>query len=361
VAGTLVAALLIGGGAGYLGGHLGSNGGNGNVTSVNTPVADPNLKSATPAVASNLSKVVQAKLASIVTVSASGSKDSGTGSGVVINSRGDIVTNAHVVTVGGMVNNAALSIETSTGKTFQAKLIGYDATADVAVIRPTSATGLPPITFADSSALRVGDNAIAIGSPLGLSETVTSGIISALNRPITVQSAEVGSTSGQSVSLSAIQTDAAINEGNSGGALLDANGNLIGLNDAIATSDTSSGSIGIGFAIPANYVKRIALEIINTGHGSHALLGASLTSYSSDENSNFTSGATIRSLSAGGPAAKAGLQQGDVIVEADQTVISSATQLTAIIKAERPGDQVKVSYLRGGQLRNVNVKLGTAN
>jgi len=316
---------------------------------------------------SDLADVVKEKLKSVVTVSAVGDDTGGTGSGVILNTDGYIVTNAHVATLGGLTEDAAITVQTNSGTVYEAKLVGYDATADLAVLKvDKKLEGTEPIKFASSDALTVGSSTIAIGAPLGLSGTVTTGIVSALNRPITVASSQVPGglkvdTGNGSIALSVIQTDAAINPGNSGGALLDANGNLIGINVAIATSSSGeeSGSIGVGFAIPSDYVQRISAEIIATGYGSHGYLGANINDFAVDD-AAFTSGAEVVSTAANSPASKAGLLKGDVIVKLNGSSMASSLQLTATVRQYAPNSEVEVTYLRNGKEEVTTVKLGTA-
>ena len=230
---------------------------------------------------------------SVVTISASSGNAGGTGSGIVLDDQGHILTNTHVVTLDGQTANAALEIQTSDGRVLAAELVGTDPLSDLAVIKVDDSAGLTPAALGDSGKLNVGDTAIAIGSPLGLNGTVTDGIVSTLNRTISVASAaapedgdesqgddeggfqfappgggESQQTGQGSISINVIQTDAAINPGNSGGALVNTDGEIIGVNVAIASAGSdsaSSGNIGVGFSIPINHAKRVAQEIIDTG------------------------------------------------------------------------------------------------
>jgi putative serine protease PepD len=336
---------------------------------------------------------------SVVTISVSASSEGGTGSGVVLSSDGYVLTNTHVVTLDGASANGAIEVTTSDGKLYKAKVVGTDPIVDLAVIKLQDASGLKPIEFGDSSKLNVGDKAIAIGAPLGLSNTVTDGIISALNRSIQIASSAVPNSGSGSdtttpgdgsspynfwnfgqgngnggtqsttpssqtaeISLPVIQTDAPINPGNSGGALLDSTGKLIGINVAIASTgstDTSgqSGSIGVGFAIPVDLAKRIADEIIKTGSGSHGLLGASVQTATSDSSSVV--GALIADVTAGGGADKAGLKKGDVVVAFNGAPITDSTDLTAQVRSLAPGSTAKLTYVRGTDSSTVSVTVGT--
>jgi len=363
IAACLVSALFGGAVGGTVVSAAQTDGsGTGSSSASSAPVTNTVSKTTT----TNLAATVKNSFSSVVTISAIAGQEAGTGSGVVINKDGYIVTNAHVATLEGATDQAKLTVQTSTGDTYTAQLVGYDPTADVAVLKvDKNAKGIKPINFAPSDGLQVGSQTIAIGSPLGLSGTVTTGIISSLNRPISVSSSQVGQNqqgnsysqqSSTTVALSAIQTDAAINAGNSGGALLDGNGNLIGLNVAISSTSQNSGSIGIGYAIPSDYVKRIATEIIKNGQGTHGSLGVSVTD-DAEANTSFTTGATVQAVNSNSSAADAGLQKGDVITKVDDTVISSATQLTAVIKQDAPNTKVTVSYERDGKPNTTEVTL----
>jgi putative serine protease PepD len=329
---------------------------------------------------------------SVVTISATASNSSGTGSGVVIDNEGHILTNTHVVTLDGAAADSVIQVETSDGRLLNATLVGTDPIVDLAVIKVDEAADLPEVDFADSSKLNVGDTAIAIGAPLGLSGTVTNGIVSALNRSITVaSSAAPDDSSGDestpdtespfdfwnfdvpgdddaaptqatsTISLSVIQTDAAINPGNSGGALLDSEGNLIGINVAIASAGGSSaaGSIGVGFAIPANLAKRVSGEIIESGTASHGLLGAGVSDVSLDSQPNATTvGANIQSITAGGAAEEAGLRAGDIVTRFNDIPITGSTDLTAQVRSLAGGDTAEITYVRDGEASTTEVTLG---
>ena len=336
---------------------------------------------------------------SVVTISVSTGSASGTGSGVVLTSDGYVLTNTHVVTLDGASASGTIEVTAADGKLYKAKVVGTDPIVDLAVIKLTDASGLQPIEFGDSSKLNVGQKAIAIGAPLGLSNTVTDGIISSLNRSIQIASSAVpnsgsgdtttpggGSTpfnfwnfgggsgggSGGSatttptqsaeIALPVIQTDAPINPGNSGGALLDSDGKLIGINVAIASTGSSggsaqSGSIGVGFAIPASLAQRISSEIIKNGAGSHGLLGASVTTATSSTSSVV--GAQIFEVTSGSGADKAGLKKGDVVTSFNGVRIANSVDLTAQVRSLAPGSVAKLSYTRGSDSSAVSVTLGT--
>jgi len=328
---------------------------------------------------------------SVVTIEVAAGDSGGTGSGVILSEDGYILTNTHVVTLDGAASDATIQVKANDGKLYAATLIGTDPVSDLAVIKLTDASGLTPITWADSSDLNVGDTAIAIGAPLGLSGTVTNGIVSALNRSITVASSAAPTTPDEttpdegdgnffnydlpnrdgstpdtqatqsSISLSVIQTDAAINPGNSGGALLNSKGELIGINVAIAnaggsSSSTAAGSIGVGFSIPANLAKRVSDEIIESGSASHGLLGASVTSATSADSA--TVGALISEVSSGGAAQKAGLKAGDVVTNFNGVPITDATDLTAQVRTLAAGDSADLTYVREDKSVTVSVTVG---
>jgi putative serine protease PepD len=328
---------------------------------------------------------------SVVTVSVSSSGAGGTGSGIVLSSDGYVLTNTHVVTLDGETSNGTIEVTAYDGKLYKAKIIGIDPIVDLAVIKLEGASGLQPIEFADSGALNVGDQAVAIGAPLGLANTVTDGIVSALNRSIQIASSAVPddtseqdsdsggdtgpfdfwnfgqdpgattTTRSASISIPVVQTDAAINPGNSGGALVNSAGELIGVNVAIASAGgnntgSQSGSIGVGFAIPANLAKRVADEIISTGSASHGLLGATVKDATSD--TSDTVGAEIGEVTGGGAAETAGIRPGDVVTAFNDLPITSATDLTAQVRALAAGTTTSLTYTRDGSSHTVDVKLG---
>ena len=301
---------------------------------------------------------------SVVTLYVSSGSGSGSGSGVIMTADGYVVTNNHVVTLDSTTDQATVQVRTADGTLYDATVVGTDPTSDLAVVKLTGASGLTPATFADSDAVQVGDTAVAIGAPLGLSNTVTDGIISATNRAV-----QTGSTQDDSTVIDALQTDAAINPGNSGGALVDGAGEVVGINTAIATvastgiggqESSQSGNIGVGFAIPANSAQRIAQEIIDTGSATHALLGVSAGTASST-GSAVGSGAQLATVSPGSPAADAGLQAGDVITAVGDRVVTTSTELTAAVRSSDPGDTVTLTIRRGTATSTVDVTLDAAS
>lgn len=282
---------------------------------------------------------------------------SDTGSGVVLRADGYLLTNNHVVAAaegGGTVN-----VTLADGRTVPATVVGHDATDDLAVLK-ANVTGLVPATFADSEQLRVGQQVLAVGAPLGLSNTVTEGIVSTLHRP--VATGEAGA-SAQSV-IDAVQTDAAINPGNSGGALVDLAGRVVGINSAIAstgsTTSGQSGNIGVGFAIPSNDAVKVAEQLIATGHATHSQIGISVGDAASSTDGAPGLGATIREVTAGGPAATAGLQSGDIITRVDARTVTEANSLIVAVRSHDPGSTVTITYLRAGATRTASVTLAGA-
>lgn len=340
---------------------------------------------------------VAAKAAdSVVTISVASGQTGGTGSGVILSSDGYVLTNTHVVTLDGESADGKIEVTTADGRIFAAQVVGLDPIVDLAVIKLEKASGLTPVEWGDSDSIEVGDQVIAIGAPLGLSNTVTDGIVSALGRSIQIQSSAVpksddsdqtpdqqqnggqgpfdfwqfdpgqgqGTTSGSqqssTISLPVIQTDAAINPGNSGGALLNDTGQLVGINVAIASTGSSSGSqsgsIGVGFSIPSSLAKRVAEEIIAGGQATHGLLGASVSTATSSDSDVV--GAVIQEITSGGAAAKAGLAKGDVVTTFNGVAITSSTDLTAQVRALAAGSTAKLSYQRDGKGATVEVTLG---
>ena len=331
---------------------------------------------------------------SVVTIEVASGQSGGSGSGVILSADGYVLTNTHVVTLDGAVSDVNIQVKADDGKLYSATVVGTDPISDLAVIKLDDARGLTPIDFADSSKLNVGDTAIAIGAPLGLAGTVTNGIVSALNRSITVASSAAPSTPDEtvpdqgeqspfdfwnfdipnpdgsepsqapapnsSIFLPVIQTDAAINPGNSGGALLNGEGELIGINVAIANaggSSSAAGSIGVGFSIPSNFAQRISEELIADGSASHGLLGASVMTASADENSS-TVGALVSKVSSGGAAEKAGLESGDVVTRFNDVPITDRDDLTAQVRVLPAGGTADLTYVRDGESVTVSVTVG---
>jgi putative serine protease PepD len=361
VAAGLVGAALIGGGAGA--GVMALTDDDtvataSGATAQSVVIKDPQNATSTTAAAAKAAP-------SVVTIYVSSGSGSGSGSGVVMSADGYVLTNNHVVTLDSSTDQATVQVRTSDGTLYDAEVVGTDPTSDLAVVKLSNASGLTPAAFADSNDVQVGDLAVAIGAPLGLSNTVTDGIVSATNRAV-----QTGSTQSDSTVIDAIQTDAAINPGNSGGALVDADGKVIGINSAIATVASSdlpgqqssqSGNIGVGFAIPGNSAKRIAQEIIDTGSATHALLGVSAQTATGNADSAVGTGAELVSVQDGSPAADAGLKTGDVITAVGDRPVTTSTELTAAVRSAQPGDKVTLTIRRGEDSSKVDVTLDAAS
>ena len=316
-------------------------------------------------------------LPSVVTVSASSSASAGNGSGVFLTADGYILTNNHVVTLDGASSNAVIQVKTTDGHIYDAEIAGTDPANDLAVIKVAAPVAFTPIEFANSDSVNVGDSVVALGAPLGLESSVTAGVVSALDRTIQVASSDpkAGSSAlqwwnGQGaapVSMKVIQTDASINPGNSGGALVNAKGQLIGINVAIATAGSSSsnqsGSIGVGFAIPSNVAKRISSELKASGTASHGLLGALVTNNGSAKSAvdAFSSGAKIEKLTPGGAAELGGAKVGDIVIEFNGRKISTSADLTAAVRYEPAGADATVVVTRGSETVTLHVTLGDLN
>ncbi|GAA1016746.1 serine protease [Acrocarpospora pleiomorpha] len=348
-----LAAMALGGG---VAGALVTNAISGPQTVISSPVV--NSGSSTGTTIADVARRVQPSVVMITVTSQTGG---GEGSGVILSDDGLILTNNHVVTGAG--DNAQLSVKFSDGRTAKATLVGTDPTTDIAVIRAQDVSGLTKASLGDSDRLQVGDSVLAIGSPLGLEGSVTAGIISALDRTVTSGGGQPeqqmppgwgqlqGSQAEPTTIGGMIQTDAAINPGNSGGALVNAAGQVIGVNTAIATSG-GNGNIGVGFAIPITTAKQVAEQLINTGKAVHVYLGVSVSDATGD-----TPGALVGPVTAGSPAAKAGLQQGDIITKIDDTSIDAGETVVGIIRGHQPGDKITLTYIRNGQPTTVTVSL----
>jgi putative serine protease PepD len=281
----------------------------------------------------------------------------GEGTGVALSTDGLILTNNHVVAEAAA--GGTLSVTLNNGTTTSATIVGRDPVTDLAVIRAKGVSGLRPATLGRSADLRVGESVVAIGSPLGLQGSVTSGIVSALNRPVRT-GAEAGAGDTTSTVIDAVQTDAAINPGNSGGPLVNLAGQVVGINSAIASlgaGSGQSGSIGVGFSIPIDQARGIAKQLIASGHATHAQLGVSVRDAQAS-NSSGTQGAYLAVVSAGGGAQAAGLRVGDIVTKVGDRPIDSADALIAAIRSDRPGQTVQLTYVRGGKTLQATVTLG---
>ena len=340
-------AILIAVLAGSIGGALGVNASGGDLFNRVQLVSSTSTIQRAP---DSVAGIAQRVLPSVVSISTRSIDGAGTGSGFVIDSNGYILTNNHVISDAAQ-SGGSIQVSLNDGTFYSAKVIGRDASYDLAVLK-IGASGLKALQFGDSDAVAVGDSVIAIGSPLGLSGTVTTGIISAKNRAVTA-----GESNTESAFINALQTDAAINPGNSGGPLVDATGAVIGVNSAIASLGTTSqiGSIGLGFAIPINQARKTADQLIKNGVATYPVIGVLL-------NMNFTeNGAQVstngRGILSGGPAAKAGLRGGDVIISVDGKEIYSPEELIVSIRAKNVGDRVTLGFLRDGVKKTVTLTL----
>jgi putative serine protease PepD len=328
---SLVVLALV---AGLLGGVLGGDATKGLISSGVNLVSSTSTIERSPDSVAGLAARVLPSVVSIETTSADGGA---TGSGFVIDANGYLLTNNHVV-----AGSLTIKVLLNDGREFAARILGRDESYDLAVLK-IEASGLKALQFGDSEKVQVGDSVIAIGSPLGLSGTVTQGIISAKNRPVTAGDDESDSATSF---ISALQTDAAINPGNSGGPLVDATGAVIGVNSAIASLGSSgSGSIGLGFAIPINQARKTADQLIKNGKATYPVIGVAI-----DMNYNGVGALIAKSASAilpGGPAAKAGLRAGDLITEIDGKKINAPEELIVEVRTHNVGDEVTITYIRG--------------
>ncbi|MGI6877961.1 S1C family serine protease [Microbacterium sp. gxy059] len=396
IAALLLAAALVGGGAGLGGAWLGNAVWGTSEASAPVTSEGQNLTINNPDEVNQTAAIAARALPSVVTLEAASDSASGSGSGVVLSEDGYVLTNTHVVTLGGAASDARVRVTTADGTIYDATVVGTDPTYDLAVIKLEGASGLTPIEFADSSELNVGDTTVAIGAPMGLANTVTTGVISNLNRSIEIASSaapdegddasdgsdepqrdselpwffdfpgqspeEQQQTPSESIKIAVLQTDAAINPGNSGGALVDDEGKLIGINVAIATASSTQeeqgGSIGLGFAIPSSIAQRIADEIIESGEATHGLLGASVLPATAVEGTT-TTGAYVGEAGSDGAAGQAGLKEGDVITHFNGVRVNDAVDLTAQVRAAAGGSEATVTYVRDGEEQEATVTLGT--
>jgi putative serine protease PepD len=368
VAGT---AFVFGAGGVAVGAAVVNNGNSTSSPSTGTSATAPPISSSALTTSPKSFAGIAARvLPSVVSINVTGANESDTGSGVILQSDGYILTNNHVVAAAA--SGGSVSVVFNDGSTAKATIVGTDPLDDLAVVK-VQRTGLTPAQLGDSSAIQVGDPVLAVGSPLGLTGTVTSGIVSALNRPVQTQEETqpqqtnpFGGSQSQAPTqaptvIDAIQTDAAINPGNSGGALVDAAGDVVGINSAIASLGQSSlgsqsGNIGVGFAIPINEAKAIANELITTGHVNHPLLGVALQDKTSSTGADQ---AVVEQVTTGGPAAKAGIKVGDVITAVDGVATEGSDAVIAAIRSHQPGQQVTVTVERNGSSRTVNAILTT--
>ncbi|MBZ9640917.1 S1C family serine protease, partial [Streptomyces sp. PSKA30] len=358
--GLVLVALVSGGVGGAVGAYLERNGG---VGEVELPQAG---KEPAGRAADSVAGIAARALPSVVTLHVSGADAGGTGTGFVLDDRGHILTNNHVVEPAG--DDGEITVTFHSGDTAKAEVVGRDGGYDLAVVRVRGVSGLEPLPLGNSDNVQVGDPVVAIGAPFDLAGTVTSGIISAKERPITA-----GGESGDGSDVSyvdALQTDAPINPGNSGGPLLDAQARVIGINSAIRSADSGSdldggqaGSIGLGFAIPVNQGKRVAEELISTGKATHPVIGVTLDmNYTGDGARVGTKGNDGGPpVTRNGPGDKAGIEAGDVITEVDGQRIHSGEELIVKTRAHRPGDRLELTVVRDGKERTISLVLGSAD
>ena len=300
----------------------------------------------------SVADIAKRVIPSVVSIEATTKDGGATGTGFVIESNGYILTNNHVI-AGAVSGSGTIDVTLNNGQKYAAKVIGRDTSYDLAVLK-IATTGLTALQFGDSDKVAVGDSVIAIGSPLGLSGTVTLGIISAKDRAVTA-----GETGSDNSFINALQTDAAINPGNSGGPLVDATGAVIGVNSAIATLGSSfgsqSGSIGLGFAIPINQARKTADQLIKSGKATYPVIGISIDMKFSGDGALISK--NDKAILPGGPAAKAGLKSGDIITKFDGRTVHSAEELIVAIRAKSVGDKIEVTYTRNGVSATATVTL----
>jgi putative serine protease PepD len=329
--------------AGLLGGFLGGDATQNLISrSVNLVTSTSTIERAPDSVAGIAARV----LPSVVSIETTTKDGGATGSGFILDANGYLLTNNHVV-----ADALIIKVKLNDGREYSARILGRDQSYDLAVLK-IAATGLPALQLGDSDKVQVGDPVIAVGSPLGLSGTVTQGIVSAKNRPVTAGDSGVASSF-----ISAIQTDAAINPGNSGGPLVDATGSVIGVNSAIATlgngQTTQTGSIGLGFAIPMNQARKTADQLIKNGKATYPVIGVIVDMNYAGAGARIAKSANA--ILANGPAAKAGLKAGDVITKIDGISIESPEELIVQIRTHSVGDEVTITYFRGD--KNLTTKL----
>ena len=301
----------------------------------------------------------------VVTIQTQGASSGGIGSGVIYDAQGDIVTNYHVIA--SVLGGGQIQVTLADGRLYSAKVVGHDKTTDLAVIRlDNPPSNLTVARFASSANLEVGAPVMAIGAPLGLSNTVTTGIVSALNRPVEVSMDEDSSSqdtqaSSDLVVTNAIQIDASINPGNSGGPLFDTSGAVIGINSSIkslaTSSDGQAGSIGLGFAIPSDLVVSVADQLIASGTASHGMLGVTVKAATTTVGSDTYVGAEVQDVSAGSGASAAGIRAGDVIVKVEGQEVTSPKQLIGYVRRYKAGDTVTMTIVRDGQTQDVSVRI----
>ncbi|UPK74855.1 trypsin-like peptidase domain-containing protein [Nocardioidaceae bacterium SCSIO 66511] len=355
--GAALVAGLVGGGAGAAGiNALNDDNSSGSTdTAVSGTSLSQQVSSTDKKLKSGTIESVAAKVRpSVVQINVSGSGMADSGTGIIISKDGKILTNNHVVEAAA--ENGTITVAFDDNTTAKAEIIGRDPVTDIAVIQAQDVSDLEPATLGKSADLKVGQDVVAVGSPFGLESTVTSGIVSALNRPVSA-----GDGSGQTSNVyPAIQTDAAINPGNSGGPLVDMNGNVIGINSSIRSNSSGSeaGSIGLGFAIPIDLARNIASQVIDGQTVQHAQIGISVKD-STGSDDMTTNGALVSSVEKGSPGDDAELKSGDVITKLNSDVITGSQSLVATIRGYAPGDTVELTYTRDGDEQTTDVELGS--
>lgn len=340
-----VVAAVVGAFAGVAGYALGRSLGSEEVAVAVEPAPEGDAAPQVIARDGSIAEIAANTLPAVVSLAVEGSSGSGSGSGFVIRPDGYILTNNHVVSV---ASGGSVEVVFGDGERRPGRIVGTSPSYDLAVVK-VERTDLPTLALGDSDEVRVGDIVIAIGAPLGLDGTVTSGIVSALDRPVMA-----GESASDVSYINAVQTDAAINPGNSGGPLLDRAGNVIGVNSAIATLAIGgeAGSIGLGFAIPSNSAARVAEEIIATGSSRTPLMGVQLDPAYTD------GGARVSEITPGSGAELSGLRTGDIVLEVDGRPIADATELVVAIRSYAPGDTIAVTFERGGRTQQADLVLG---
>lgn len=346
----LVGAALIGTAAGFGGAALYSANDDGSSSSPTVSSLSQDSE-ASDLPAGTVEKVAAAVMPSVVQINVGGGDASGTGTGVILSNDGEILTNNHVVE--SAADGGSITVSFNDGSLAKAEIMGRDPKTDLAVIKAEGKTDLTPATLGSSSALRVGQGVVAIGSPYGLESTVTTGIVSALNRPVTSADA----SGSNSTVFPAVQTDAAINPGNSGGPLVDLDGRVIAINSAIRTSSGGeSGSIGLGFAIPIDLAKNVASQLVEGKTVEHARIGVTVTA-AVESDGITTVGAQVREVTKGSAGDEAGLEVGDVITAVGGNAVASSDALVAAIRGYQPGDEVEITYVRDGKTETTTVTL----
>lgn len=349
-------ALVVLAGAAGFGGAAGYEALN-NDDNDNTAVSslDTGKVTNTNAPAGAVEQVAAKVLPSVVQINVKGAQESGSGTGIIISSDGEILTNNHVVEVAA--ESGSITVAFNDGTNAKATIVGRDPKTDIAVIKVEGKTGLSPASLGSSADLKVGQEVVAIGSPFGLESTVTQGIVSALNRPVT--SSDGSNDPAKSNTFPAIQTDAAINPGNSGGPLVDTQGNVIGINSAIkpgSSGASEGGSIGLGFAIPIDLAKNVSKQLLDGKKVQHAQIGVTVSPAVSDDGITGV-GAEVKEVTAGGAGDKAGLKKGDIITSVNGHAVASSEALVASVRGYQPDEKIVVGYTRDGKKSEIDVTL----